>query len=79
MFKLALMRPNEVRPVLSLSKGGNDGYGWQFVALLSSQQYRLQRTKSNRRSREGGNPVSFGASHWIPAFAGMTVSMRKMA
>jgi hypothetical protein len=27
-----------------------------------------------RRPREGGDPVSFGESHWIPAFAGMTAS-----
>ncbi len=29
-------------------------------------------TKGFRHSRAGGNPVSFGESRWVPAFAGTT-------
>ena len=38
-----------------------------LLNLLSSQKSERHWRKGSRRSREGGNPASFGASHWIPA------------
>src|SRR5690606_10826814 len=49
------------------------------IASLASAKNELRQCNS-RHPREGGDPVSFATrSKWIPAFAGMTAVVKRLA